>query len=322
MSDDAPDGEAIEREAYEWVRRFSSGAAEPADLAALQRWAAQSRAHREAFSRVDRAWRRLGAIAEDEAVRRRAAAPYSARIGRRAFLGGGLAASVASAAAMVARPPLGLWPSWYEFSADFRTAPGERRHVALAGEASIDLNTRTSVSLLSDADGASRIALIAGEAMITARPDAAPVRVVAGGGRIEADNARFNLRSDDGRTVCVTCLEGEIRVGRGVALAPLAAGRQLTYSASGMGPAVVVGADAVTAWRDGLVIFRATPVTDVVAEINRYRPGRIILTNAALGRRELNARFRIEDMDKVVGQIERVFGAHASTLPGGIVLLG
>jgi transmembrane sensor len=79
---------------------------------------------------------------------------------------------------------------------------------------------------------------------------------------------------------------------------------------------------AVTAWQHGLVIFRSAPITEVVAEINRYRPGRVILTNAELGRRELNARFRIEDIDRVVGQIEQVFGAHTTTLPGGIVLLG
>jgi transmembrane sensor len=98
-------------------------------------------------------------------------------------------------------------------------------------------------------------------------------------------------------------------------------------SASGLlrsriGSASAIDLAAVTAWQQGLVIFRSTPITDVIAEVNRYRPGRVILTNAALGRRQLNARFRIEDIDQVVGQIEQVFGARATTLPGGIVLLG
>ena len=63
-------------------------------------------------------------------------------------------------------------------------------------------------------------------------------------------------------------------------------------------------------------------LTEAIAEINRYRPGRIILTNAALGARIFNARFRIENIDGVVGQIQQVFGASATSLPGGIVLLG
>jgi transmembrane sensor len=70
----------------------------------------------------------------------------------------------------------------------------------------------------------------------------------------------------------------------------------VAYSSNGIGSAVAIDAAAVTAWQQGVVIFRSTPITEVVAEVNRYRAGRVILTNVALGRRELNARFRIEDI--------------------------
>ncbi len=62
--------------------------------------------------------------------------------------------------------------------------------------------------------------------------------------------------------------------------------------------------------------------SDVVAEVNRYRHGKVILTNAALGRERFNARFRIENIDRVVDQIAVVFGVKAKTLLGGITLLG
>ena len=70
------------------------------------------------------------------------------------------------------------------------------------------------------------------------------------------------------------------------------------------------------------LVFRSTPLADAVAEINRYRSGRIFVTNAALGRRLFNARFPIANVDGVVAQIQQVFGASVTTLPGGIVLLG
>ena len=69
-------------------------------------------------------------------------------------------------------------------------------------------------------------------------------------------------------------------------------------------------------------MFHGTPLSEAVEEINRYRPGRIIVTNAALGRRLFNARFLIANVDGVVGQIQQVFGATITNLPGGIVLLG
>jgi transmembrane sensor len=69
-------------------------------------------------------------------------------------------------------------------------------------------------------------------------------------------------------------------------------------------------------------VFEATPISEVIAEVNRYRPGRIILTNNGLGRRLFDARLRIENIGNVVRQIELTFGAHARELPGGIVLLG
>lgn len=78
----------------------------------------------------------------------------------------------------------------------------------------------------------------------------------------------------------------------------------------------------VTAWQGGIVIFHSTPVAEVIAEVNRYRSGKIILTNDALGRERFSARFRIENIERVIGQIEQIFGARATALPGRIVLLG
>jgi len=223
---------------------------------------------------------------------------------------------------MVIDPPMGLWPSWSELVADYRTKPGEQRRLTLADHVSVELNTRTSIALRANGGSGSDIELITGEAVIsTTAKMAGLVTVMAGNGRIVAAAARFNVRYYD-LSVCVTCLEGEVRVERLATVLPLSAAQQVVYSDRGIGSASAIDLAAVTAWQQGLVIFRSTPITDVIAEVNRYRPGRVILTNAALGRRQLNARFRIEDIDQVVGQIEQVFGARATTLPGGIVLLG
>jgi transmembrane sensor len=146
------------------------------------------------------------------------------------------------------------------------------------------------------------------------------VTVLAGGGRIVANRASFNVRYDHSE-VSVTCLGGDVRVGRKASVLTLQTGRQVVYSDRGIGVPVSIDPQIVTAWKEGVVIFDATPIADVVAEVNRYRHGKVILTNAALGRERFNARFRIENIDRVLDQIAQIFGARVTALPGGITLL-
>ena len=59
----------------------------------------------------------------------------------------------------------------------------------------------------------------------------------------------------------------------------------------------------------------------VVAEINRYRPGKIVLMDARLGERTVNARFRVQNVDEIMTLAQQVFGAKVTSLPGGLVIL-
>ncbi len=327
----------VEHEAYGWVVRFVSGEAEPDDIEALREWCAQSPDHAAAFDRASKVWqstepvtRKLSAaktssMLHTSSVHSAGASSMSSRrsaLSRRAVLGGALAASAAGAALIVARPPLGLWPSWSELTADYRTETGQQRQIMLPGDVAIDMNTQTSIALRSAGGAGSHVELIAGEVAISAPPAASkPFTVLAADGRVIAADARFNLRCDD-RWVCVTCVSGELQVECGPARLSLSAGRQVAYSDHSLGQPMAINPATVTAWQDGIVIFDAAPVAKVIEEVNRYRAGRVILTSSALGRERFSARFRIANIDGVVDQIARVFGARARTLPAGIVLLG
>jgi transmembrane sensor len=320
----------LEHEAYGWVVRFVSGEAGPGDIEALKAWSAQSPAHAAAFDRASRVWQATGPMARRLSMARsrstasgvggQAQSAGQARWGRRAFLGGAAAASAAGVALALADPPLELWPSWSELTADYRTRPGEQRQIMLPGDVSVDMNTRTSIALRSTAKG-DRIELVSGEAMIAVPAVSGALTVLAGNGRVIAKSARVNLRRDE-QSIRVTCLAGKVQVECGGATLLLPAGQQVAYSDRGFGRSAAVDPAAVTAWQDGIVVFDATPVSKVIEEVNRYRPGRIILTNAALGRERLSARFRIANIGGIVDQIKQVFGARATLLPGGIVLLG
>jgi len=236
-------------------------------------------------------------------------------LARRAFLGGAIAA--ASAGYLIVRPPLGLWPSLEELSADYRTAKGEHRKLAVTTGISLELNTQTSI-VLREVQNETRIELIAGEASVAATK---PFVMLAANGRITAVEADFNARCLDG-VVSVTCLNGSVDVAGGGKAVRLQKAEQVSYSQGGIEASVVVDPAQVTAWQEGLLIFRDQPLADVVEEVNRYRPGKIIITNADMKRRIVNGTFQISKLDHFVPQVQQLFGAQVRTLLGGVVLLG
>jgi ferric-dicitrate binding protein FerR (iron transport regulator) len=75
------------------------------------------------------------------------------------------------------------------------------------------------------------------------------------------------------------------------------------------------------AWRRRVLVFDNRPLSYVVAEINRYRPGRLVLTSDALGARMVRARFSLNQLADAATLIREAFGARVTELPGGIVLL-
>lgn len=313
-------------EALDWVARLKAGAPTRADVDALGRWREQSPAHEAAFRKAARIFRTAGVAVGELAVQATsidiAPSVQGARpvvLARRALLGG----AVASAAAgyLVIRPPLGLWPSLEELSADYRTGKGEQRKVAVSSDVSLELNTQTSVAVRAASDE-TRIELIAGEASVTAmRPSARPFVMLAANGRISAMQGDFNARCRDGH-VRVSCLNGSVYVAQGEQTVQLRAAEQVSYSFSGFETPVPVDPAQVAAWQAGLLIFRDQTLADVVDEVNRYRSGKIIITNSELKLRVVNGTFQISKLGDFVLQVQQLFGAQARSLPGGVVLLG
>lgn len=237
------------------------------------------------------------------------------------LIGGGMAAAASLAGIYLAsQPPFGLWPSWAELSADYRTAKGERRRITLAEDVSLTLNTQTSVAVR-PTPGRPSIELISGEAAVRAAGEAAvPFMISAAGGQISAQQAIFNVKCLDGR-VSVSCIEGSVEIEWKGQRAALAGHQQISYSAqAGLMRASDADIEQTQAWLNGLLIVRDWPVERLVQEINRYRPGRIVVMGG-LGRRMISGTFYLDHLDDFIAQAQSLFGADVRTLPGGLVLL-
>lgn len=309
------DHEVASREARTWLLTLTSGRATEADAEAFREWLRADPGRQAAFAAQKQLWRDVGpAVQAVVAEGARNRARKSLVTGRRAFLGGALAAS---AAYLAFKPPLGLWPGLDVLGADYRTAAGEQRRVALGNAVDVQMNTQTRINVSRDGDGAV-IELADGEAEIRSGPAAAVV--VAGKGRITAKDALFNVRYIDGEArLC--CLSGVVRLAHEQGVFDIVANRELRYDDRRVMPPVQVDPAIVTAWRQGWLVFDQQPLAQVVDELNRYRRGRLVLMNDQLGKRLVQARFSLAQVADAERLIRDAYGARVTRLPAGVVVL-
>jgi transmembrane sensor len=303
--------EPVMLEALDWLVRLDVGAT-TADVQALREWRARSPAHDAAFREVATFRRLARALPEPSPT----VSPFHQRpVSRRALFAGGGAIAASVAGAALVRPPLGLWPSLAELLADHYTGPGQRFAFAPTSGVTVDMNSRTAVSRT---DGGVR--LINGEAFVTVAPRATPFTVAAADAQAITRAAAFNIRSTDAE-VCVTCVSGVLESRRSGEAQLIQAGEALTYDRAGRARRPHVDVALAVAWRRGLLIFDGAPLSEVVAEINRYRSGRLVLANPTVATRPVNAVFHTAQIENAVAQIQQLQGVTLTRLPGGVVLI-
>ncbi|QHI97394.1 DUF4880 domain-containing protein [Xylophilus rhododendri] len=312
--------DALQQEARVWLRRLSGGQATQWDAQAFLRWRERSAAHRTAFAEARRQWQALQPAAGEllrsdpalQALLRPARQRPPAR--RRAFLGAMAGGAVAAAAAGIAvnYPPA-------QWNADYRTATGEQKSLRLGDSVQVVLNTQTSARRQ---DGG--LELLEGEAAVDLAADLAngrqPFCIAAGSGRSLGAAGRFEVRYLDGR-VRVACIDGTVRLEHPGGSRLLQARQQAVYDSASVSDVAAIDAAELSAWRHGELVFRQVPLEKVVREINRYRPGRVLLASQSQRQSAVSGRFAIAHLDAALLQIQRSFDLRASTLPGGLLIL-
>ena len=192
------------------------------------------------------------------------------------------------------RPPLGLWPSVTAMATDFHTGTGERLQIAPSPQLKIELDTQSSLRRRARRAKAS--------SWCRARPRSKPVLACAWhcsrAGCVIADEGavRLDVRNTHG-LVRVTCLQGSARIEHPQGRLQLQAGQQTRFDERLSGVVAEAVASEVSAWTEGMLVFRRAPLGEVVDEINRYRRGKVLLGESALARAPVSGRFRIDDPD-------------------------
>lgn len=292
----------LTREALAWLVHLHSGAETAQDWADFQDWKAFDDAHARAAGQAEKLWERLGPalVRERKSGRKTIPVLIVAAVGL---------AGIAFAAGLFGPPAA--------FFADYSTSIGEIRSVTLRDGSQVDLDSGTSF----DVDVWHRtITLHAGQIHVAVKPDPErPFTVVAGEGSVRALGTAFAVRRDgDGATIVVT--EHAVRVahahGHETHSADIAAGEAVSYSRAGLGQPHKADITALTAWRRGELVFDGRPLGDVVAEMDRYRRGRIFILDDAIRRLPVTGNFEIADADAFFESIQLALPVSVTSVPG------
>lgn len=309
---DINDQSKAREEALAWFVRCNSGEATAADRAAHDRWLSASARNRIEYERLADLWSALDHVADP----RRNAAHRVARptvTSRRAFLAGGAALAAASVVA-IANPPDFL-------AADHATGTGELRNVSLSDGSSVELDADSALAL-DFRESARDVRLLRGRAFFDVATDSTrPFSVLAGDGRVTALGTRFIVHEWAGAvSVAVTESAVAVRAPDGAG-AVVGAGQTVSYDRRQLGPVRPVDVESETAWRRGKLIFEDRPLAQVLADIGRYRPGIIRVTDGDLLDLRVSGIFDVSNPDGVLDVIRRTLPVRTVELTRYLVLL-
>lgn len=305
---------ALEQAAAHWQVRRQDGLS-PLEERQFQAWLAQDAAHRPAYDALEATWQRLAALPAVDIARLKALARSapSAPSRRRRAGWPHWAAQLAGIAvvAVVAGTGWFGWDLWQRqpvFSQEYATARGEALDISLPDGSTLKLDTatRASVTLYRRRR---EVRLAEGQAMFSVKPDSGrPFDVLAGAVRISVVGTRFSVRNTRGGMgpdgVGVMVEQGRVRVsalrGYGAAAASryLTAGQYLEADASGeLGQVALRPAAGALLWREGRINFERTPLSQALAEFERYGATGLVIKDPAVGALRINGSFNLRQLD-------------------------
>lgn len=209
---------------------------------------------------------------------------------------------------------LAFIPAWFGLGGqgpgywltDLRSGSGEWTTTRLADGSTIGLGGSSAVNL--DFNGKKRtIKLVQGEILVDVAHDATrPFVVLTEHGSILALGTRFMVRHEAGSTV-VSMLSSQVEVrpaevaeGRDEHLV-LHAGERVRMSAGSLQPSERIDPPSIDrAWQQHQFVAQEMPLPEVLDELDRQRPGRIIFDRKALSAFKVSAVLPLTDTDRAL----------------------
>ena len=317
VNSQGPEDQIITEAAADWAVRLHAGALSVEEQARLQAWLAADERHAKALRYAEQTWAALGTLALDSSPAPHRSRPSNARPAPKMRHRRG-PRWVKAAAVLSLLVAVG-WlrgPSWLvQMEADYQTGAGEIRSLALSDGSVVELDAASAIRVDYDT-GERRVSLLKGSAVFSVAPmggaESRPFVVQSAGGRTRALGTRFVVGRESRDQAWVGVLEHSVAVSlqhppvEGASSRTLEAGESARYSqASGVHPLPGFDLNAATSWRRDVLVFDRQPLALVIEQLNRYRPGHIILANPGLADRQVSGVFRLDMLDSALPTLSR-----------------
>lgn len=297
------------------------------DQATFSQWLQADPAHAEAYAQAQVLWELseipARKLADEEAFALQGylnAMHRSRRNGLRRWSG-----ALAMAACLLLMISLGAgWqPSrWIDdLGADFVSAPGEIRTVTLADQSQVTLDADSAIAV-DFSRGERHVRLRRGAGFFSVTHTGEPFVVDAEKGQARVLGTQFEVRLQP-HGAQVTVLSGRVGVtaDKNAAQQILTAGQQVAYGEGSAQPLQAVDSEAQLAWRQGWLNYYKATLADVVQDLGRYYPGRIVLLNDELAARRVSGSFPSKNPQAVLSSLQGVLGFEQHQVLGHLIIL-
>lgn len=339
-----PENPDVQAQAREWVIALDGERPSPAVLAELRAWVNRSPLHRQALEQAAAAWNSLDSLAKvlDQLPAGSAsAAEGNASRSASSWWSPARAAFTTVAVLLVAVLAYRFLPDVLHPKVEttrYATAVGEMKTLRLPDGSEVKLNTNSAVRV--SFPGKARILQLEGEAYFTVAPDAQrPFVVYAGRYSVRALGTAFavhalesgvDLTVTDGHVELASFREPPVDVATsGVASTDRAETRvallkgQHAHFDGDTKLIQTMDAQALEqrlSWRDGVLIFDNDPLSDIVAELNRYTNARIVISEPDLKELRLGGYFKVQDIGSILETL-RGYGLRVERINDNLIYL-
>lgn len=183
-------------------------------------------------------------------------------------------------------------------SETLQTAVGQQADYDLKDGSHVALNTNT-VLIVEQHLYSRQLRLPQGEALFSVKHGWRPFTVYANQTQIRDIGTVFNVRNTP-HGAEVTVIEGTVEVSTGTSKQLLSTHQALRSEAGSLSPVGQAATESVTAWQQGRLMFDAKPLSEVVAELQRYHAGQIEIADPRVAQYQLSGEYDIHGIDALI----------------------
>lgn len=208
-----------------------------------------------------------------------------------------------------------------DLGANYVSAPGQVRTVVLADQSQVTLDADSAIAV-NFSQGERHVQLRRGAAFFQVTHTGEPFVVDAHGGQTQVLGTQFEVRLQDvGAQVTVLSGRVGVKAANDAQQRILGAAQRVAYKQNVASETQIIDPQRQLAWRDGWLNYYRTPLADVINDLSRHYPGRIVLLNAELGEKRISGSFPSKDPEAVLAALKSVVGFEEYSVMGRVIVV-